>query len=210
MVAVTKRRQLAAQLADGTCPRCGAARATDQAYCLDCGLRLPLASGPLATARRGWVRGLGWYPGDWIWAALLATLVAAGGAAAAIRLDRGHRTTAAVRTYVAPVPRVSTPTLHRTRNGRTIWPTGLDGWTVVLGSSPAGHGIAAPLKVASRAARQGLPQVGVLDSSSYASLHPGYYVVFSGVYGIPDDAQTALTTVRARGFAGAYVVRVSP
>lgn len=206
----TKRRRLAAQLADATCPRCGASRAADQAYCLECGLRLPVVTGSLATWRHRWVRGLGWYPGDWVWGALLAALVAAGGTAAAITLDRGHRAAAAATTYVAPVPRASTPTLHSTRNGRTLWPSGLDGWTVVLGSTPADRGIAKPLTVASHAARQGLPQVGVLDSSSYASLHPGYYVVFSGVYGIPSDAQTALSTVRARGFQGAYVVRVSP
>jgi len=203
------RRQLAAQLAEGTCPRCGAPRDPAQAYCLECGLRLPVVVGPLAAWRRRWVRGLGWYPGDWIWGALLATLVAAGGAAAALRLDHGHRAAAAISTYVAPVPRAATPTLHRTRNGRTVWPPGLDGWTIVLGSTPAGRGIAKSLKLASRAAREGLLQVGVLDSSSYGSLHPGYYVVFSGVYGIGSDAQTALTTVRSRGFAGAYVIRVS-
>jgi len=204
------RRRLAAQLAETTCPRCGSPRAADQAFCLECGLRLPVAVGPLARWRRRWIRGLGWYPGDWIWGALLATLVAAGGAAAGVTLDRGHRAAAAVTTYVAPAPRTATPTIHRTRNGRTVWPPGLDGWTVVLDSAPAGRGIGKPLQLATNAARQGLPQVGVLDSSSYASLHPGYYVVFSGVYGIPADADTALTTVRSRGFAGAYVVRVSP
>ena len=96
------------------------------------------------------------------------------------------------------------------RTARTPWPQGLDGWTVVLGSLPADRGRTQPLRVAARAAKAGLPQVGVLDSSTYASLHPGYYVVFSGVYGIPSDADTALATVRARGFAGAYVLRVTP
>src|SRR5262249_40732024 len=157
----------------------------------------------------GWVRTIGWYPGDWFWLSLVALLVAAGGAAAAIRVDRGHRATAAVSTYVAAAPRVSTPTLLHARNGRTPWPQGLDGWTVVLGSLPAARGRKQPLRAAAGAAKAGLPQVGVLESSTYASLHPGYYVVFSGVYGIPSDADTALATVRARGFAGAYVLRVS-
>jgi len=52
--------------------------------------------------------------------------------------------------------------------------------------------------------------VGVLDSSTFASLHPGYLVVFSGVYGAPVDASLALATVRARGFGQAYVLRVAP
>ena len=67
-----------------------------------------------------------------------------------------------------------------------------------------------PVAAANSAARSGLPQVGLLDSSNYSSLHPGYYVVFSGVYGATTDADTALETVLARGFAGAYVLRVSP
>jgi hypothetical protein len=49
----------------------------------------------------------------------------------------------------------------------------------------------------------------VLDSSGFGTLHPGYYVVFSGVYGAAGDAQAALETVRARGFAGAYVTRIA-
>ena len=204
------KRQLAAHLAESTCPRCGAPREPDQAYCLECGLNLPNATGGTARLRRGWVRTIGWYPGDWFWLSLAALVVAAGGAAAAIRLDRGHRAAAAVSTYVAAAPRVSTPALRHARNGRTPWPQGLDGWTVVLGSLPADRGRTQPLRVAARAAKAGLPQVGVLNSSTYASLHPGYYVVFSGVYGIPSDADTALATVRARGFAGAYVLRVSP
>jgi hypothetical protein len=204
------KRQVAAYLAESTCPRCGAPREPDQAYCLECGLNLPTVTGGTARLRRGWVRTIGWYPGDWFWLSLVALLLAAAGAAVAIRLDRGHGAASAVSTYVAAAPRVSTPTVPHAANGRTPWPQGLDGWTVVLGSLPVDHGRKQPLRVAASAAKAGLPQVGVLDSSTYASLHPGYYVVFSGVYGIPSDADTALATVRARGFAGAYVLRVSP
>ncbi len=39
-----------------TCPRCGAARAPEQDYCLECGLRLPVVVGTVAALRRGWVR----------------------------------------------------------------------------------------------------------------------------------------------------------
>ena len=49
---------------------------------------------------------------------------------------------------------------------------------------------------AKQARAKGLPQVGVLDSSSYASLHPGYWVVFSGIYGSEAEATSALEAAR--------------
>ena len=55
----------------------------------------------------------------------------------------------------------------------------------------------------------GLPKPGVLVSANYTSLHPGYYIVFSGVFSTPAAASRALATVRARGFPGAYVARVT-
>jgi hypothetical protein len=44
----------------------------------------------------------------------------------------------------------------------------------------------------------------VIDSSRYASLQPGYYVVFTGIYGSKADADAAVATARQAGFAGAY------
>jgi hypothetical protein len=202
-------RELAIAAAHGTCPRCAATRQASQSYCLECGLRLPVVVGGLAVLRRGWMRRLGWYPGDWIWLALLAALLAAGGATAAITVNHEHAAAAAT-TFVAPAPRRRAPVSPPGRNGTTAWPAGLDGWTVVLGSTPLPAGSGGPLASASRAERNGLPQVGVLDSSDYSSLHPGYYILFSGIYGAPGDASTALETVRAHGFDGAYVVRVTP
>jgi len=55
----------------------------------------------------------------------------------------------------------------------------------------------------------GLPQAGVLVSSSYASLHPGYLVVFSGVYRTPAEAAAGLADAHSRGFPDAYVARVT-
>ena len=37
-----------------------------------------------------------------------------------------------------------------------------------------------------------LPEVGVIDSGEFSSLHPGYYVVFSGIYA---DQRAALQGV---------------
>jgi hypothetical protein len=45
----------------------------------------------------------------------------------------------------------------------------------------------------------------VLDSSRYASLHPGYWIVFSGVYASEAEATSALED--ARSYARAAAVR---
>jgi hypothetical protein len=54
-----------------------------------------------------------------------------------------------------------------------------------------------------------LPQVGVLTSSSYASLQPGYYVVFTGVYGTDSEASSHVAAARSAGFATPYVKPVT-
>src|SRR6516225_8491903 len=117
------RRGLASHVAEGTCPRCGADRAGDQRYCVECGLRLPIVTGGLAAWRRGWVRRFGWYPGDWVWLTLLAGAVAAAGAAVAVREGHGHTAVAsAATTFVAPAPHLSPSTRPRGASGRTVWP----------------------------------------------------------------------------------------
>ncbi|MBV8598079.1 MAG: SPOR domain-containing protein [Actinobacteria bacterium] len=70
-------------------------------------------------------------------------------------------------------------------------------------------GRAAAAAVAARAAEKGLPQVGVLDSDAHRSLHAGYYVVFSGVYGTQAAAASALGQARAAGFGAAYPREIS-
>ena len=51
----------------------------------------------------------------------------------------------------------------------------------------------------------GLTAVGLLDSSRYASLHPGYWIVFSGIYASEAEATSALED--ARRFARTATVR---
>ena len=94
-------------------------------------------------------------------------------------------------------------------NGQTQWPAGRNGWTIVLFSYPASGGTAAPNATAAHAARLGLPEVGVLHSDEFASLHPGYYVVFSGIYSSGAEAQAALRSVQATGFGNAYVRQIT-
>ncbi len=211
---------------DESCPRCGARRKADQTYCLDCGLLLPAVRGAVPALRRRWLRLFGWYPGDFVWTALLALLVAAVGTAAAIvvsdrRAAAGPQAfdaaTAAipVRTPAAEPPRrlrarVATGKLPKApeptgaRPGRATWPRNANGWTIVLVSYPKTTGRRAALDKATQAAKSGLAQVGIIDSSRFASLQPGYFVVFAGIYGSKADADTAVQTVRGTGFAGAY------
>lgn len=195
----------------GFCPRCDAPRTADQRYCIDCGLRLPPTRGPVASFRRFWVRSFGWYPGDWVLPALLALLVAAGGAAAAVELTQheghGASTFAATTPPVARTETSATTTPARgkpTANPLIEWPAGVAGWTVVLLSLPRAEGADAATARAARAAKAGLPEPGVLVSDRFASLHPGYFVIFTGVYASEAEAEAAVPTARSRGFGGAY------
>ena len=218
------------------CPRCDAARERDQEYCLECGLRLPSVTGAIPALRRRWVRRLGWYPGDWIWVSVLTLVVAIAGAAVAIALGANSSPSTASTTVTPPPPSVpttaatlptapeptastrttttqthstSTTTVAAPPNGRTPWPVGRNGWTIVLVSYPVTGGTAAPYATAARGAHGGLPEVGVLDSNQFSSLHPGYYVVFSGIYSSAGEAETALRTVHATGFASAYTRQIT-
>jgi hypothetical protein len=94
-------------------------------------------------------------------------------------------------------------------NALAFWPEGKSGYTTVLESLPLAGGRANAVARARAAKRAGLPAVGVLVSSQYSSLHPGYYVVFSGIYGSQSDAGVAVGTAHAHGFPDAYQTRVT-
>jgi hypothetical protein len=238
MSAKAMERESAIEAADRTCPRCGAQRALDQRYCLECGLALPNVGGPVPGLRRRWLRRLGWYPGDWVWASLLLLLVAAAGTAAAIAFARhdaragslGYSTSplplatvgepTAVPTAtsptgdtstlpVAPEPTTTAAAGPRPANGHLAWPADRNGWTIVLVSYPKTNGLPSARATAARAAKASLPRVGVLDSSGFASLQPGYFVVFTGIYGSKAEADGGVGTARQAGFSGAYSRQIS-
>jgi SPOR domain len=189
----------------GTCPRCDAPRDPGQRYCLDCGLRLPAAEGAVATLRRAWVRGFGWYPGDWVWPAALALVVAALGAAGAVALAKrgdGGGTTFAATNAAASAAVTAAPSAPA--SGLVDWPAARNGWTVVLVSLPRAVGPDKARERAAKAKKTGLPDPGYLVSDRYPSLHPGYYVVFAGIYTTRAEAEAAVPTARAKGFGGAY------
>jgi hypothetical protein len=183
-----------------------------------------------------WQERFGWYPRDWVWRILLGFVIAVAGAGAAIVLaDAGaenpplvateggpaHLPTTAPGTATVTLPTVPTgtptaptapppATTTAPRPGTLVtWPAGRSGYTVVLESIPTGAGRSLAVTRARDASRAGLPQVGVLDSSRYSSLHPGYYVVFSGIYSSRAQAERARATASAKGFGAAYAREIT-
>jgi len=212
------------------CPRCGTPYEPEQEYCLECGLRLPVRTGLIARLGTGWYRRFGWYPGDWVWPSLLGLLIAALGATGAIWLggddNRGAHGTVVGTTSTQPVTTETEPTAPeqttapttttskpkpppKPKNALTPWPSRA-GWTVVLASVPTSSGRGAAVAQADRALAAGLKSVGVLDSSRFSSLHPGYYVVFSGIYRSEGDANSGVADAHARGYPVAYPRRITP
>ena len=180
------------------CPRCGEGVAAGQEYCLECGLRLP------------GVTRVGHAPADPRKLAVpiaLAAVIAVAGAAAAIALTRDTATATPIITATGGSEPIRTPTTAVVV-GLAAWPAGTSGWTNILVSVPKVDGRDAAVAHAEQARRRGLRRVGVLDSSRYASLHPGYWVVFSGVY--PSEPEATSRLREARGVQkGAHTARVS-
>ena len=113
-------------------------------------------------------------------------------------------------TNTVPSPPATPPPPTGTGGTLTSWPSGQDGYTVVLRSVPHSQGRAAAEDAAQRALGAGVTEVGVLDSSDFASLRPGFYVAFAGVHETLTEATTALPGVRSRGYPLAYVREIRP
>jgi hypothetical protein len=216
----------------GLCPTCGAPHDAYQEYCLECGHRLPP---PYGVRREVWTRG----SPVWLWAALLALLLVAlvAGAivavaatknddkkATSIPVTTGPGTTDTVGvitqpptvTINPPTTTFTTTTLPTTTTSTTTgstgtvsWPAGKNGYTIILKSVPTSQGRSKADAAAQKAINNGLTQVGVLNSSDYSSLNPGYYVTFTGIYDTQAQADAALPNARAKGFPTAYTRRVA-
>jgi hypothetical protein len=217
------------------CPTCGAQVEPGQEYCLECGARLPAGHGFLAGVGRAWRRRLRWYPGDWLPLVLGLLVVAALATAAAVYAGRDEDEAAPGTTLVATAPPDVTATETETVPTETApvqsvpteetptsppadgagpgspveWPADRDGYTVVLASLPVSDGRERALSNARNAIRAGLKEVGVLDSEVYASLHPGFFVVFAGIYPSLEEAQGAVPDARGAGFANAYAREIT-
>lgn len=204
------------------CPRCGSPAAPLQEYCLECGARLPAdpASGP---ARR--LAGAATWPVlvSGVIALLAATLVVV------VQLTTDEQrpdlvvatmsqpdlpeTTAPPEPTPTTVPEPTTPPPTRTQpqpqNRVVSWPEGRRGWTVVIASLPEGQGRQAATAKAREVLEAGLP-AGVLVSSSYSGLHPGYLVVFTGVFDSRTRAEERVSEARERGYGTAYAREIAP
>ena len=168
------------------CPRCGGSAAVGQEFCLECGLRIPgrFRLGPPPADLRRLAVPL----------AAMAALALAGGALAIV-LTQEPAAPASVAVATGGSLVRTSPAVDA-RSHLTLWPAGTNGWTNVLVSVPKIDGRGAAVARAEQARKKGLAKVGVLDSSRYASLHPGYWIVFAGVY--PTEAEAASALQRAR------------
>jgi hypothetical protein len=86
------------------------------------------------------------------------------------------------------------------------WPAGFSGYTVALASDIIRSDA---MGAVAKARTAGLSHVGVLRSDRYASLRPGYWFVFSGVYVTAEEARREVSAAVDAGFSDAYVRRVA-
>jgi hypothetical protein len=96
-----------------------------------------------------------------------------------------------------------------TQSSNVTWPPGTDGYSIFLKSVPTSRGRSAADAEANRARSRGLTQVGVLNSSDYSSLRPGYWVTFTGIYDSQREANNALPNARSHGYPLAYTRKVA-
>ena len=222
------------------CPRCNATVDRNQEYCLECGTRLGHEQRPGSIDRTsagiGQRHGRA---GPWVVPALLGLVIAVLGTGAAIAISSDGEEPSAISTatggsltvtndgstLTAPEPTEPTtttapPTTTAPKPTTTpkppvnpaaiVWPRDRRGWTIVLLSLPQSNGLAGANAKAAQLRRDGLRRVGVLDSDRYASLHPGYYVIFTGVFDSEAEASGALQRARAVCNCSAYQREIIP
>jgi Na+-transporting methylmalonyl-CoA/oxaloacetate decarboxylase gamma subunit len=79
------------------------------------------------------------------------------------------------------------------------------GYTIILASIPVRNGRGAAQQVAAAARARGVGNVGVVRSSDYSTLRPGYFAVHSQLFETRAEAQRAIGRARALGYPNAYV-----
>jgi predicted nucleic acid-binding Zn ribbon protein len=179
------------------CPRCGAALASDQDWCLHCGTAVTTR-----VAR----------PPSWrVPAAIVLGVLALAGGGVAIAyavLNGGDDNrsgapstpgaVASASATAAPVP--ASPQARVPR-----WPAGVRAYTVVLEADSR----RATARARARALAGGGTPAGVLHSDDYAGQRPGFWVVFSGRYRALADARRAAAALQGAA-PGAYVRLIRP
>ena len=222
----------------GHCPTCGAPHEPLQEYCLECGHRLPspygirremwtrdspiwlwaallalllvaLVAGAIvavAAARNGDEEA---GPSTAVASASPSTTDSVGVTTQPETVTITPPTTTFAPTTTLSTTSTTTSSTTTTSSGNVTWPAGKDGFSIFLKSVPTNEGRSQADAAADRARNNGLTQVGVLNSSDFSSLNPGYYVTFTGIYDTESQANTALSNARSKGFPTAYVRRVA-
>ncbi len=218
------------------CPACLSPVRTDQRYCLECGERLlvdeipPPPSGGSALSNRSTTLlaiaaivlivvgvGLAWVAlrdpdagGDSTDSSITATTDTIPTDTAITGTDTGMTDTTMTDTGITDTTMTDTG-MTDTGSAAGGWPEGQTGWAVILASkSQATFQESDAQVVADEATAAGVPMVGVLDSSLFPSLNPGYWAVFSGPYATREEAETAAATIQGQGYADAYAREVQP
>lgn len=122
------------------------------------------------------------------------------------QIEEGTGKTGDVTVQEVTSPSGSSGTVGPISGDHDSWPAGLSAWTVILASESSRDAAEAKALEAEGA---GLPQVGVLYSSNYASLTRGYYVAFTGVLS-RTEASVRRVEAQGAGFTDAYVRQVVP
>jgi hypothetical protein len=98
----------------------------------------------------------------------------------------------------------TTPTTSTTSGTASgDWPAGKEGWTVVVAGYANDENRARD--VAANVKEDGFADSGVLFSSDFSTLCPGFWVVFSGQLSSRSQAEKRLDALSAKDYAGMYV-----
>ncbi len=217
------------------CPACLSPMRSDQRYCLECGERLavdeipPPPGGGSAFANRSTSLlaiaavalivvgvGLGWVAlrdpnlGDTPDATVTDTVITDTIITDTIITDTVITETIITDTVITETIITATVITVTSPSGAT-WPIGKSGYAVILASKDSATFTEADAQIiAGDATAAGVPMVGVLDSSQFSTLNPGYWAVFSGPYTTLNQAVTAAATIQGQGYPEAYARHVQP
>ena len=118
-------------------------------------------------------------------------------------------TTTGTTTGFTTTTQPTTTTTTTTTGSTATWPSGRSAYTVIVGSFREARGRGPAETRATQARNAGLTQVGIIRSSDYSSLRPGWYAVFTGIFDTRAEAMTRLSQARTT-YPGAYVRHVRP
>lgn len=102
------------------------------------------------------------------------------------------------------------PTTTATPAEANDWPSGTNGWAVLLMSRDTQqYDFAYITQQKTAAENKGISNAGVLNSDDFFTLNPGYWVLYMGPYTSKSAAQAALPTAVSKGYSDAYVRNVA-